>query len=128
MQGEKGAVATVDMPSGLSDFNMLELDASPVLSREERLVLRSVGSHSASCSSAAIISGLYCNMELGRWNHCLPQGIGHWLTDVSPLLPLLDGNKCTLTMKTGAVGDAVDRLPQPEVQCQQSDRCKLFRM
>lgn len=28
------------------------------------------------------------------------RGTGHWLTDVSPLLPLLDGNRCTLTMKT----------------------------
>lgn len=28
------------------------------------------------------------------------RGTGRWLTDVSPLLPLLDGNKCTLTMKT----------------------------
>ncbi|XP_005751547.1 uncharacterized protein LOC102206249 [Pundamilia nyererei] len=27
-------------------------------------------------------------------------GIGRWLTDVSPLIPLLDSNKCTFTMKT----------------------------
>lgn len=28
------------------------------------------------------------------------RGTGRWLTDVSPLLPLLDGSRCTLTMKT----------------------------
>ncbi|MEQ2303672.1 hypothetical protein AMECASPLE_019389 [Ameca splendens] len=28
------------------------------------------------------------------------RGTGHWLTDVSPLIPLLDSNKCTFTMKT----------------------------
>lgn len=28
------------------------------------------------------------------------RGTGRWLTDVSPLLPLLDGQRCTLTMKT----------------------------
>lgn len=30
----------------------------------------------------------------------LGRGTGRWLTDVSPLLPLLDANKCTFTMKT----------------------------
>lgn len=28
------------------------------------------------------------------------RGTGRWLTDVSPLLPLLDGPRCTLSMRT----------------------------
>lgn len=28
------------------------------------------------------------------------RGTGRWLTDVSPLLPLLDGQRCTLSMRT----------------------------
>lgn len=31
---------------------------------------------------------------------CFDRGTGHWLTDVSPLIPLLDGNRCTFAMKT----------------------------
>lgn len=32
--------------------------------------------------------------------HLLGRGTGRWLTDVSPLIPLLDSNKCNFTMKT----------------------------
>ncbi|XP_044064160.1 uncharacterized protein si:dkey-256h2.1 [Siniperca chuatsi] len=99
MQGEKGAVATVNLPSGLLDFDMLELDAS----------LSCPGKRDSSCAHwdhtvqlfiCCDPLGPYCNTELGRWITAFRRGIGHWLTDVSPLLPLLDSNKCTLTMKT----------------------------
>ncbi|XP_041798340.1 uncharacterized protein si:dkey-256h2.1 isoform X2 [Chelmon rostratus] len=99
MQGEEGAVATVDLPLGLSDFNVLELDAS----------LSCPGKRDSSCAHwdhtvqlfiCCDRVGPYCNMELGRWITAFRRGIGRWLTDVSPLLPLLDSNRCTLTMKT----------------------------
>ncbi|XP_070767867.1 uncharacterized protein [Enoplosus armatus] len=99
MQGEKGAVATVDLPSGLLDFDLLELDAS----------LSCPGKRDSSCAHwdhtvqlfvCCDPLGPYCNTELGRWITAFRRGIGRWLTDVSPLLPLLDSNKCTLTMKT----------------------------
>nr|XP_046256436.1 uncharacterized protein si:dkey-256h2.1 isoform X2 [Scatophagus argus] len=99
MQGETGAVATVNMPSGLLDFNVLELDAS----------LSCPGKRDLSCAHWDHTVQLficcdhlspYCNTELGRWITAFRRGIGRWLTDVSPLLPLLDSNRCTLTMKT----------------------------
>ncbi|XP_031135328.1 uncharacterized protein LOC116036042 isoform X1 [Sander lucioperca] len=99
MQGEKGAVATVDLPLALSAFDMLELDAS----------LSCPGRRDSSCAHwdhtvqlfvCCDPLGSYCNTELGRWITAFRRGIGRWLTDVSPLIPLLDSNKCTLTMKT----------------------------
>ncbi|XP_034729405.1 uncharacterized protein si:dkey-256h2.1 [Etheostoma cragini] len=99
MQGEKGAVATVDLPLALSAFNMLELDAS----------LSCPGRRDSSCAHwdhtvqlfvCCDPLGSYCNTELGRWITAFRRGTGRWLTDVSPLMPLLDSNKCTLTMKT----------------------------
>ncbi|XP_047217316.1 uncharacterized protein si:dkey-256h2.1 isoform X2 [Girardinichthys multiradiatus] len=99
MQGDKGAVATVDLPSDLWDFDMLELDAS----------LSCPGRRDSSCAQWDHTVQLfvccdqlspYCNTELGRWITAFRRGTGHWLTDVSPLIPLLDSNKCTFTMKT----------------------------
>eukprot|EP00066_Takifugu_rubripes_P014169 XP_011603435.1 PREDICTED: uncharacterized protein LOC101063950 [Takifugu rubripes] len=99
MQGERGAVATVDMPQGLSDFAVLQLDAS----------LMCPGRRDSSCAHWDRTVQLFvccdqlspfCNTELGRWITAFRRGTGRWLTDVSPLLPLLDGPKCTLTIKT----------------------------
>ncbi|TMS10643.1 hypothetical protein E3U43_019636 [Larimichthys crocea] len=99
MQGAKGAVATVAMPSGLSDFNVLELDAS-LSCPEKRDLSCAHWDHTMQLFICCDHLGPYCNMELGRWITAYRRGIGHWLTDVSPLLPLLDSNRCTLTMKT----------------------------
>uniref|UniRef100_H3C439 Si:dkey-256h2.1 n=1 Tax=Tetraodon nigroviridis TaxID=99883 RepID=H3C439_TETNG len=99
MQGKNGAVATVDMPQGLSDFTVLQLDAS----------LMCPGRRDLSCAHwdrtvqlfvCCDPLGPYCNVELGRWITAFRRGTGRWLMDVSPLLPLLDGQKCTLTMRT----------------------------
>ncbi|XP_030605990.1 uncharacterized protein LOC115794558 [Archocentrus centrarchus] len=99
MQGEKGAVATVNLPLDLLDVDTLELDAS----------LSCPGRRDSSCAQWDHTVQLfvccdgrspYCNMELGRWITAFRRGVGRWLTDVSPLIPLLDGNKCTFTMKT----------------------------
>ncbi|XP_076006636.1 uncharacterized protein LOC143000990 isoform X2 [Genypterus blacodes] len=101
MQGEKGAVATVELPLDVLDFDTLELDLS----------LSCPGSRDSSCAQwdhtvqlfvCCDPFGLYCNMELGRWITAFRRGIGHWLTDVSPLVPLLDSRKCIFNMKTVA--------------------------
>lgn len=98
----------------------------PHVSRQERLVLCPLGSYGAALrllwSAQSVLQ-----RGAGPVDHRLPQvtcsfknhpsvtftvlltlgwiffpnrGTGRWLTDVSPLLPLLDGQKCTLTMKT----------------------------
>ncbi|KAM4735367.1 uncharacterized protein FYW61_005887 isoform 2-T2 [Anableps anableps] len=129
MQGDKGAVATVELPSDLWDFDTLELDVS----------LSCPGRRDSSCAQWDHTVQLfvccdqlspYCNTELGRWitafrsasscslkssggcwrtsvnkehhedQRTRQKGTGHWLTDVSPLIPVLDSNKCTFTMKT----------------------------
>uniref|UniRef100_A0A3B4H0H0 Uncharacterized LOC102206249 n=1 Tax=Pundamilia nyererei TaxID=303518 RepID=A0A3B4H0H0_9CICH len=61
MQGDKGAVATVDLSIG----KFIKTTVNYII----RLIV-------------------------------IDKGIGRWLTDVSPLIPLLDSNKCTFTMKT----------------------------
>ncbi|KAJ8415938.1 hypothetical protein AAFF_G00404950 [Aldrovandia affinis] len=100
MQGEGGAIATVDLRAAdMVDFDMLELDAS----------LSCPGRRDETCAHWDHTVQLFvccdhfsphCNMELGRWITAFRRGSGHWLTDVSPLLPLLNNGKCTFTMKT----------------------------
>ncbi|XP_063054306.1 uncharacterized protein si:dkey-256h2.1 [Engraulis encrasicolus] len=99
MQGEKGAQATVDLPPGVMDYDVLELDAS----------LSCPGRRDESCAHWDHTVQLwvccdqlspYCNAELGRWITAFRRGIGRWITDVSPLLPLLNAGKCAFTMKT----------------------------
>ncbi|KAM8734039.1 uncharacterized protein AB9X84_022967 [Acanthopagrus schlegelii] len=99
MHGEKGAVATVDMPAGLSDFNVLELDAA-LSCPSKRDGSCAHWDHTVQLFVCCDPLGPYCNTELGRWITAFRRGTGRWLTDVSPLLPLLDANKCTFTMKT----------------------------
>ncbi|XP_068179668.1 uncharacterized protein si:dkey-256h2.1 [Antennarius striatus] len=99
MQGKNGAVATVLMPPGLGEFNTLELDAA-LSCPEKRDASCAHWDHTVQLFVCCDPLGPFCNMELGRWITAFRRGIGHWLTDVSPLLPLLDGDKCTLTMKT----------------------------
>ncbi|KAM9310513.1 uncharacterized protein KZ484_026388 isoform 2-T2 [Pholidichthys leucotaenia] len=99
MQGERGAVATVDLPLGLLDFDTLELDAS--LSCPGRRDLSCAHwDHTVQLFVCCDYLSPYCNMELGRWITAFRRGIGRWLTDVSPLIPLLDSHNCTFTMKT----------------------------
>ncbi|CAL8287985.1 unnamed protein product [Merluccius merluccius] len=99
MHGHKGAVATVEISAGMLDSYMLELDAS----------LSCPGSRDVSCAHwdhtvqlfiCCDTLGPYCNMELGRWITPFRRGIGRWLTNVSPLMPLLTEGNCTFTMKT----------------------------
>ncbi|KAI9999847.1 hypothetical protein NQD34_011690 [Periophthalmus magnuspinnatus] len=97
MQGKSGAQATLQLPSGVWD--RLELDVS----------LSCPSSRDASCPQWDHTVQLFvccdllsemCDLELGRWITAFRRGTGHWLTDVSPLLPLLDSSTCSFTMKT----------------------------
>ncbi|XP_057690987.1 uncharacterized protein si:dkey-256h2.1 [Corythoichthys intestinalis] len=99
MQGDKGAVADVNMPPDLWRFDTLTLDAS----------LSCPGGRDATCPPWDHVVqlfvccdplGPYCHLEMGRWVTAFRRGIGHWQTDVSPLLPVLDASVCRLTMKT----------------------------
>eukprot|EP00062_Callorhinchus_milii_P018978 gi/632973083/ref/XP_007902977.1/ PREDICTED: uncharacterized protein LOC103185996 [Callorhinchus milii] len=99
MQGDDGVFATVELPEDLSSFNILELDAS----------LSCPGTRDESCAHwdhtvqlyvCCEQNSSYCNLELGRWITPFRRRVGHWLTDVSPLLPLLNQNTCTFNIKT----------------------------
>ncbi|XP_037532446.1 uncharacterized protein si:dkey-256h2.1 [Nematolebias whitei] len=99
MQGDKGAVTSVDLPADLWRFDTLELDASlSCPSRRDSSCAQ--WDHTVQLFVCCDPLSPYCNVELGRWITAFRRGTGHWLTDVSPLTPLLDGNKCTFTMKT----------------------------
>uniref|UniRef100_W5MYS9 Si:dkey-256h2.1 n=1 Tax=Lepisosteus oculatus TaxID=7918 RepID=W5MYS9_LEPOC len=99
MQGENGTVTTVELPKDFLASDSLELDAS----------LSCPGLKDETCAPWDHTVQLYvccdglsqlCNLELGRWITAFHRGIGRWLTDVSPLMPLLNSTKCTFSMKT----------------------------
>uniref|UniRef100_A0A1A8EX87 Peptide-N-glycosidase F N-terminal domain-containing protein n=3 Tax=Nothobranchius korthausae TaxID=1143690 RepID=A0A1A8EX87_9TELE len=99
MQGEKGAVATVDLPLDLWDFDTLQLDLSlSCPSRRDSSCAQ--WDHTVQLFLCCDELSSFCNTELGRWITAFRRGIGRWLTDVSPLLPLLNRNRCTFTLKT----------------------------
>lgn len=54
----------------------------------------SAGDSSNRGGSARSTSGAACGFELGRWVTPFRRGSGEWLTDVTPLLPLLPTNRC----------------------------------
>ncbi|KAM7427339.1 hypothetical protein ABFA07_021507 [Porites harrisoni] len=107
MQGEKGVIATVEIPSidDLQRYEHVELDFS----------LSCPGSTDDPCAHWDHTVQLYvccnsasklCGLELGRWITPFRRRIGRWLTPVKPLIPLLQTtdpsskNKCVFTLKT----------------------------
>ncbi|KAJ8354490.1 hypothetical protein SKAU_G00220570 [Synaphobranchus kaupii] len=99
MQGVGGAIATVSLPADVAKFDVLELDASlSCPGRRDETCAH--WDHTVQLFVCCDHFSSYCNMELGRWITAFRRGIGHWLTDVSPLLPLLNNEKCTFIMKT----------------------------
>uniref|UniRef100_UPI00358E1F49 uncharacterized protein n=1 Tax=Myxine glutinosa TaxID=7769 RepID=UPI00358E1F49 len=99
MQGNEGAVRIVTVPEGLSRYTTLELD----------MALSCPGTRDESCPPwdhtiqlfiCCRPKGALCGQELGRWITPFRRKIGHWLTTVSALLPLFDGDTCRFTMKT----------------------------
>lgn len=99
MQGETGAQAVVDLPGDISNYDVLELDASlSCPGRRDETCAH--WDHTVQLYICCDHTSPYCNLELGRWITAFRRGTGHWLTDVSPLIPLLNNNKCSFSMKT----------------------------
>ncbi|XP_017541676.1 uncharacterized protein si:dkey-256h2.1 [Pygocentrus nattereri] len=99
MQGKAGAQAVVELPSDLLKYDVLELDAAlscPGI-RDETCAH---WDHTVQLFVCCDPFSPYCNLELGRWITAFRRGTGRWVTDVSPLLALLNGTRCSLTMKT----------------------------
>ncbi|XP_072020016.1 uncharacterized protein [Amphiura filiformis] len=103
MQGETGIIRTVKMPklTEIQKYKKVELDA----------YLSCPGTTDGTCPPWDHIMSLYvccdntsalCGMELGRWITPFRRRIGHWLTNITPLIPLLTSDTCTFTMKLDA--------------------------
>ncbi|XP_041041035.1 uncharacterized protein si:dkey-256h2.1 [Carcharodon carcharias] len=99
MQGNKGTVAITELPEDLLSYDHLELDASLSCpgTRDETCAH---WDHTVQLYVCCMQNSSYCNLELGRWITPFRRRIGRWLTDVSPLLPLLNAKQCTFTLKT----------------------------
>ena len=104
MQGKNGTGSVTVTLSGLSNYDQLFIDAAlgcesdrdegcPPWDHVPQLFI--------CCEGASL-----CNVEIGRWITAFRRGIGHWLTDISPLLPLFapsqSTSKCSFTMKMNA--------------------------
>ncbi|CAH1773878.1 unnamed protein product [Owenia fusiformis] len=101
MQG-KGVSIKLDLPPAkeLQQYSKFELD----------LALSCPGHLDTDCPHWDHTVNLYAcclpgcvvgdGVELGRWITPFRRRIGRWLTDISPLLPLIAGNTCVFTLKT----------------------------
>ncbi|TRY56867.1 hypothetical protein DNTS_013957 [Danionella cerebrum] len=99
MRGDAGAQATVDLPEDLLAFNGLELEAAlSCPGRRDETCAH--WDHTVQLFICCDETSIYCNLEIGRWITAFRRGTGHWLTDVSPLIPFLNAQKCSFTMKT----------------------------
>ncbi|NP_001373269.1 uncharacterized protein LOC337520 precursor [Danio rerio] len=99
MHGNAGAHAVVDLPADISPYDVLELDTSlSCPGRRDETCAH--WDHTVQLFVCCNDSSPYCNQELGRWVTAFRRGTGHWLTDVSALIPLLNNKKCSFTMKT----------------------------
>lgn len=101
MKGKRGVLVNVTLPplEELRNFSKFELHAD----------LSCPGTKDTTCPHWDRTVSLYvccdpnsplCGMELGRWISPFRRRIGSWLTDVSPLLPLLSSRQCTFHMYT----------------------------
>ncbi|XP_014788143.1 uncharacterized protein LOC106882100 [Octopus bimaculoides] len=101
MQGKSGIIANVTLPplEKLRTYSTFELQVNLSCpgTRDEDCPAwdRTVGLH-VCCNQSSPL----CNMELGRWITPFRRRIGIWVTDVSPLLPLLTSRQCTFRMFT----------------------------
>ncbi|RXN10609.1 septin-7 isoform X1 [Labeo rohita] len=99
MQGDTGARVEVDLPGDFMNYDILELDASlSCPGRRDETCAH--WDHTVQLYVCCDPTSPYCNLELGRWITAFRRGTGHWLTDVTPLIPLLNDKKCVFTMKT----------------------------
>lgn len=99
MQGEMGARALVNLPKDFLDYDIVELEASlSCPGRRDETCAH--WDHTVQLYVCCDQSSPYCNTEMGRWITAFRRGTGHWLTDVSSLIPLLNNATCAFNMKT----------------------------
>jgi hypothetical protein len=106
MQGSPGAVANVTLPplDSLAANDIFEVVGSLECPTPwdtscaiwDRTVQLTVCCEGSPCNA----SQPTLSPELARWISPFRRGSGKWLTDVTPLFPLLTGRQCTLTMYT----------------------------
>ncbi|KXJ29739.1 uncharacterized protein LOC110241053 [Exaiptasia diaphana] len=100
MKGREGAVATVKLPpiKDLMLYRNVELDMKlhcegdndydcPHWDHVVRLTV--------CCNNDSVL----CDEEIGRWITPYRRNIGHWLTKITPLLPLFTSERCTFRMR-----------------------------
>ena len=108
MVGTPGAVANVTLPplSYLYAHDFFELDVAlgcPTPFDTSCAIWDRTLQLSVCCGPPGSGGGgSGCGVELGRWITPFRRGIGRWITDVTPLLPLLTTEECTFTMYTDA--------------------------
>lgn len=119
MQGYPGAQNIVEIPASSSGtaYNHLEVEmmlqcptpwdnSCAIWDRQAQVLVCCTGNISdPTCGGV--------NQELARWITPFRRGIGHWLTDVSPLLPLLLGDQSTSTPSTCSFTMATDAWAMP---------------
>ena len=104
MQGKQGTGNVSITFDKLSNYDQIYLDAalSCTSDRDEGCPPWDHVPQLFMCCDGASL----CNVEIGRWITAFRRGIGHWLTDISPLLPLFmpshSISKCTFLMKSDA--------------------------
>lgn len=109
MHGSHGVVVNVTMPSRaeMRSYSTLELDAAlgcPGPQDRDCAIWDHTVQLFVCCNSTG--ADELCGQEMGRWITPFRRRVGRWLTDISPLLPLLtspqasDPPVCQFTMKT----------------------------
>ena len=94
-------------PSQMQQYGKLEIDAQlncpgknddtcPMWDRTLQLLV--------CCNSSSIL----CNQEIGRWITPFKRGAGHWISDITPLIPLLDQQQCNFQFAINQSGGGVD--------------------
>jgi hypothetical protein len=107
MLGAPGAVANITLPlppAALAAYDIFEVEGSLECPTPwdtscaiwDRTVQLTVCCEGSPCNASQPTA----NPELARWISPFRRGSGRWLTDVTPLGPLLTGSQCSLTMYT----------------------------
>ena len=123
MQGSPGLVSNVTLPplAQLTSADVLELDLAlgcPGPFQESCAIWDRTLELAVCCDydnedDVSVVGGFpMCGAELGRWITPFRRGVGRWLTDVTPLMPLLTGGasrrelsagrNCSFTLSTDA--------------------------
>ncbi|XP_061174811.1 uncharacterized protein LOC133183952 [Saccostrea echinata] len=101
MQGQAGVVANISTAE-LTNYQGLELDMSLSCPGDKDTTCGH-WDHGISLFVCCNPKSPLCGMEIGRWISPFRRRIGRWLTDISPLLPVIQNNQsaiCKFTMKT----------------------------